>query len=210
VLLSLKRPRPCIAAVFLSLWAAFMGGCGSDPKVARVDDDAITMKEFERQLRILKSLRPDTKADDITRRQVLEQMVKQQLLSDEAKKAGLDKDPSVLEAIQSQREAVRQELMDNIKNAQAQLEQLDRAVEQKVLIEAFLNSRKSAISVSEAELKKAYEERARQSGPTPLPPMIQLRDQLLQQVQLEKLVDQAKPHYTIELYPEVAAQGKLD
>jgi hypothetical protein len=197
--------------VFISLGiAALLGGCGHDATVARINDETISVKDYERQLRILKSLRPDTKADEVTRRQVLEQMVKQQLLCDVAKQAGLDKDPSVLDAIKQQHQAVQDELLTNIKNAQAQLDQLDRAVEQKVLIEALLQSRKSSIAVSEAELKKAYDERKMQAGPTGIPPMMQLRDQLLQQVQLEKLVEEAKPHFSIELYPDVAAQGKLD
>jgi hypothetical protein len=205
------RPRPRRAAVFLSLCVAALAfGCSHNDTVAIVDDDSITVREFERQLRILKSLRPDTKADDLTRRQVLEQMVKQQLLSDEAKKAGLDKDPAVLEAMKTQRQAVQEELLANIRNAKAQLEQLDRAVEQKVLIEALLNARKGAIIVTEAEIRKAYGDRVRQAGLNQVPPMIQIRDQLLQQVQLEKMVDEAKPHYSIQLFPDVAAQGTLE
>lgn len=178
--------------------------------MARINDESIGMREFERQLRILKSLRPDTRPDEVTKRQVLEQMVKQQLLCIEAKRAGLAEDPMVKDAIRRQREAVRDELQTSIKNAQAQLEQLDRAVEQKVLIEKLLESRRAGIKVSEAEIKKAYDERQRQSPGAPLPPMMQLRDQLMQQVQLEKLVDEAKPRYLIELYPDLAAKGKLE
>jgi len=178
--------------------------------VARINDDSISLKDFDRQLRILKSLRPETQADDLTKRQVLEQMVKQQLLCMEAKKMGLDKDPAVRDEIQKQRDAVKQELQDNIKNAQAQLEQLDRAVEEKVLIQRLLDARKAGIQVSESDIAKAYAQRKSQSGAEPLPPLMQIRDQLLQQVQLEKLVDQAKPENKIELFPDVAAQGTLD
>jgi hypothetical protein len=202
-------PRRAFAAVFISLvTAAFTGGCG-EPKVAKVGDETISLREFERQLRILKSLRPDTRADDMTRRQVLEQMVKQRLLTLEAKRLGLDKDMAVADSIRSQRQSVKDELLANIKNAQAQLDQLEVAVEQKVLIEKLLESKKASLPVTDLEVKKAYEARRAQARGAEKP-LAQIRAQLVQQVQLEKLVDAAKAGQVIELFPAVAAQGKLE
>lgn len=201
-------PRPASAAVFVSLVALLQWGCG-EKAVARINSEVIRFDEFERQLRILKSLRPETTVDELTKRQVLEQMVKQELLSLEAKKAGLHKDPSVLAAMEKQRRLVKDELVTSIKNAQAQLDQLDRAVEQKILIESFLEFKKNQVEVSEDEIKNAYDERRRQA-PGSTGALKDLKDQLRQQVQLEKLVESAKGRHHIELYPEVASQGKLD
>ena len=204
------RPRLRHAAVFISLLiAVLLNGCGRND-VARINDETISLKEFERQLRILKSLRPETQDNQETRRQVLEQMVKQELLTVEAKASGLAEDSAVQEAIQKQKIAVMEELQANIKNAQAQLDQLDRAVEQKVLIDRLLEARRGSVSVSEAEITAAYEARKKQLAPVPAPALKQIRDQLLQQVILEKLVEQAKPKHRIELYPDVAAKGKLE
>lgn len=201
-------PRQTRAAVFVSLFALGPWGCGEKP-VARINNDVISFGEFERQLRILKSLRPDTTADELTKRQVLEQMVKQELLSLEAKKIGLDKDPAVKAAMERQRRLVRDELVSSIKNAQAQLDQLDRAVEQKILIESLLEAKKNAVPVSDEEIKMAYEERRRQT-PGSKATLTELRDQLRQQVQLEKLVLEAKALHHIELFPDVASQGTLE
>jgi parvulin-like peptidyl-prolyl isomerase len=175
-------PRRVSAAVFISLGclAALGAGCAKDEPVARVNGEAILTSEFERQWVILKSLRPETKSDGASQRQLLEQMVKQELLVAEAKKAGLDRDPAVKDAMNRQRAAVRAELEATIQGAQAQLAQLDRAVEQKILIEKFL------------DLKGA---RAGAPG---------------RGAMIERLVDEAKPLNQVELFPDAAAKAKLD
>src|SRR5687768_751066 len=135
-----------MGAAFASLgYLAALAGC-SDPgnEVARVGGEPISGVEYARQLRILKSIRPGSSLDEATRRQVLEQMAKQLLLSQEAKRAGLDADPAVQAAIRKQKEAVRLELEEAIANARAQLAQLDRAAEQKVLIERLLDQRRAS------------------------------------------------------------------
>jgi hypothetical protein len=204
----LRTRRSALAALVAAAALPGLGGCRGDAVVAKINDEPIGLKEFDRQLRILKSLRPDTVVNEATRREVLEQMVKQQLLADEAKKAGLDQDPGIQASIQQQREAVRAELNETIENAKAQLDQLDRAVEQKVLIERLLALRSASVSVSEAEIKKAYASRSAQVGAPP--PLKQIHEQLRQQLLLEKLVEAAKPANKIELYPEIAAQGGLE
>lgn len=194
------KPR-LLGAVFLSLLAF---GCSPQPEVAVVGDESIRLDEFDRQLRILKSLRPGTVINEITRRQVLEQMAKQLLLTQEARKAGLDKDPAAKEALARQHEAVKKELQESIRNAQAQLEQLDRAVEQKVLIEQLLKARRGALTVSEKEIKEAYKLRQEQSGPS-TPPLMQVRDQVIDQVLVEKLVEQSRQGVKVELFLDAAS-----
>jgi hypothetical protein len=170
-------PRLLSAAVFISLGAL---GC-SDPPVARIDGEAIGAREFARQLRILKSLRPDTVLDEAAKRQVLEQAVKQRLLCMEARKDGLDKEPSYADALQKQRQEVRAELEETLKNAQAQLEQLERASETKILISRLLESRRA-----------------------------QFKERLSDRELLERIVEQAKQGRRIEVYPDEANRARLD
>jgi hypothetical protein len=198
-------PRLLSAAVFISLGAL---GC-SDPPVARIDGDAIGAKEFARQLRILKSLRPDMVLDEAARRQVLENAVKQRLLSLEAKKAGLDREPGYAEALSKSRQEVRAELQETLKNAQAQLQQLERASETKLLLSRLAQSRRAALPVSEAEIQAAYKQLKERSGKD-LAPLSKLRAQLSEQILLDKLVEQAKQGRRIEVYPDEAARAALD
>ena len=185
------------------LAALGMLGCGADGSiVARINSGSISLKEYERQLLILKSIRPETKLDEGTKRQLLEQMAKQELLTQEAKKAGLDLDPNVKAAMQSQHESVRKELETSILHARAQLDQLERAVEQKVLIERLLEARKGSIKVTDKELRRAYQSSHSQT------PFKQVEGQLRQQLLLEKLVEQVRPGAKIELFPDVAARAE--
>ena len=176
-----------------------------------INGQAIRLKDYERQLVIYKSMRPEASLDEGTRRELLEQMAKQALLTQEAQKAGLDADPAVKAAISQERDAVRKELLGTLANAQAQLEQLDSAVEQKVLIDRLLQARQGGLKASEAELKAAYQAHLdlAKASHQALAPYAQLRSQLIQQVQAEKLVAQIQAGAQVKFYPEAAARAEL-
>jgi hypothetical protein len=204
-------PQSIHKAIFIfSLSVALVSGCAKNEAVARINGKKISLEQFDQQLRILKILRPDTIVNDATRTEVLDQMVKQQILTQEAKNSGLDLDTATQAAMRKQREDVRQDLLESIKDAKAQLAALDQAVEEKILVDRLLNARKDSVEVSEDEIKKAYIDYQREMAPRAATPLSQVRDQLRQRVMLEKLFEAAKPHNQIELYPEIAAQGQLD
>lgn len=174
-----------------------MGGCGQDPAAATVNGEAISSKELKQQLRVFQSVRPGAPDDEGTRRIVLDQLVKQKLLVQAAKKAGLDKDPQLQAQIEARRKSLRAELEKNIADAQAQLLSLDQAIEARSLIEAYSRAERGKLTVTAKDLKDAYAKL--QAKGQPAPAFQQVRDQLLEQVILDRLVDQARVHASIDI-----------
>jgi hypothetical protein len=185
------------AFLFSLAWAAACGRQGE--AVATVNGDRITLAELKRQVRVFQSVRPGS-ADDLgTRQQVLDQLIKQRLLVQMARQAGLDKVPANLEALKQRRASLRADLEKSIADAQAQLQGLDEAVEARTLIEALSQQKRTAMTISAQDLQAAYKARAAQA---PLPPFSQVRDQLLEQVILDRLVEEARRGAKIDLSPE--------
>ncbi len=192
----------------IALLASLGLGCGSS-SVAEVGKQSISLDEFDRQLRVFHSVRPDQALDERTRQQILNQMVKQEALVQEAKRLGLASDPAVKKAMDEQSKAVRFELLEAIASAQAQLDQLDRAVEQRTLIEALLQSQGRSVLISEAELKAAYADRKAAAGSQPIPGMAALKGELEKQLRLEKLFVQVSQNLRITIKPEVLKQSSV-
>lgn len=165
--------------------------------MATVNGETISSKELKQQLRVFQSVRPGSPDDEGTRRIVLDQLIKQRLLVQAAVKAGLDKDPQLQGQIEARRKSLRAELEKNIADAQAQLLSLDKAVEARSLIEAYSKAERARLTVTAKDLKAAYAKL--QAKGQPAPPFQQVRDQLLEQVILDRLVDEARAHATIDI-----------
>ena len=139
----------------LCLLLLLLSGCSGGAAVATVDGEAITRAELDRQVRVFLTVRPQMRDDEATRRQVLDQLVKQRLLVGQARKEGLDRAPGQAEAILKKRAQLRQELEQTISQAQAQLESLDQAVETRALIDAFSQARRKDLVVSDRRYAQA-------------------------------------------------------
>jgi hypothetical protein len=191
---SLAVARAAAGVFLLGLFGLACSRGGSP--VATVNGDPISLAELKRQVRVFQSVRPGVPDDQGTRGQVLDQLIKQRLLVQMARQQGLDKDPKVEQAVDDRRKALRAELQKTIDDAKVQMEGLDAAVESRTLIEALSQSRRTTMVVTPAQLKAAYQARAAQ---TPLPPFEQVRDQILEQVILDRLVDEARQSAKIDL-----------
>jgi peptidyl-prolyl cis-trans isomerase C len=71
-------------------------GAGSQTVVARIDGEAITLQEFERRLHEQSAFTRARYSSPDRRRDLLEQLVRFELLAREAKKRGYDRDPEVV------------------------------------------------------------------------------------------------------------------
>lgn len=196
--MSVRHPSLAYAArAFLfSLGLLSLACSPTDPVVASVNGEEIRYQELKRQVRVFLSVRSQAADDKETQRQVLDQVIKQRLLVQVARQAKLDKDPKVLLQIQERRQALRRELEKSIANAQAQLQGLDDAVEARTLIEALSQAERVSMTVTTKDLQAAYKNRASLG---PLPPFSQVRDQILEQVVLDRLVDQARSHSRVDV-----------
>jgi hypothetical protein len=193
---SLAR-RAAARAFLFSLGCLLWAACGPKPStVATVNGETISSLELASQVTVFKSIRPGVGDDATVRAQVLDQMIKQRLLVQMARQAGLDKDPKNQALIQQRRQDLRAELEKNIADAQAQLGSLDSAVEARTLIEALSQARRVSMTVTSKDLEAAYKVRAQQA---PLPPLAQIHDQVLEQVILDRLVDQARLNAKIDV-----------
>jgi peptidyl-prolyl cis-trans isomerase C len=96
----------CTFGVGALLWAAGCGtrdrdgrraaGGGADTVVARIDGEAITLQEFERRLHEQSAFTRARYSSPERRKDLLEQLVRFELLAREAKKRGYDRDPQVV------------------------------------------------------------------------------------------------------------------
>src|SRR5262245_26675623 len=95
--------RPALAGA--AMLAAMLAACGGEPPnepsqvVARVNDSEITVT----QLRLALAAKGNEAATPETTRQVLEGLVNEQLLIDAALRNELDRDPLVMQALESAR-----------------------------------------------------------------------------------------------------------
>ena len=196
----MKQAALIIFAVFLT--ALFAGGCGraDDPVVATVNGEAITLEQLRAQYRVLRSVRPAQEFDKATRDQLLDQMVRQELLVQEARARGLDRDPSLVAAIDGQRERLKKELQEQIRDAQAQLDQLDGAVRSKALIDALVLEFEREHRPSPAEVEAYYRSQA-ERGQT-LPPLEQVRPQVARQIMVDRLVREVQGRYEVRINQE--------
>jgi hypothetical protein len=177
-----------------------LAACGKQGSaVATVNGEAISAAELKRQVRVFQSVRPGSADDLSTRQQVLDQLIKQRLLVQMARQAGLDKVPANLDAVAKRRASLRADLEKSIADAQAQLQGLDEAVEARTLIEALSQQRRTGMTITVKDLQAAYKTRV---AVAPLPPFSQVRDQLLEQVILDRLVVEARRGAKIDLSPE--------
>jgi len=167
--------------------------------VAEVDGRAITRAELRAQVRVFQSVRPEAADDLATRRQVLDHLVTQQLLLGLARREGLDRDPALRAEIERRRGELRAGLERTLADAKAQLATLDESVEAKTLLDALAREPRPGLTVTARELKAAYAQRSAQG---PVGPFGQVRDQLYQQLLLDRLAEQARGSAVVVLHPE--------
>ena len=173
----------------------FLAAC-QRPPVAVVNGLAISRAELAAQVRVLQSVRPEAADDLATRRLVLEQLIRQQLLVSAARRTGLDQDPALKAAVQQQSAAARQRLGRQIDGLQAQLALLDQSVEAKVLVDAWSQAQRKGMTITEQDLRTAYAKRA---AAGPLPPFQAVRDQLLDQMILDRLEERERAQARIQV-----------
>ncbi|HXC64883.1 MAG TPA: SurA N-terminal domain-containing protein [bacterium] len=173
----------------------FLAAC-QRPPVAVVNGQAISRTELAAQVRVLQSVRPEAADDAATRRLVLEQLIRQDLLVSAARRAGLDQDPALKAAIAQQSAAARQRLGRQLAGLQAQLDFLEQSVEAKVLVDAWSQSQRKAITITAQDLLAAY---AKRSAAGPLPPFQAVRDQLLDQMILDRLEERERAQARIQV-----------
>jgi hypothetical protein len=183
-----------------------VSGCGDGKAVATINKKKNTLKEYEQQAKLLQSLYQGQALDATARRQVLEQMVKQELLVQEAEKAGLAAKPEVKQLIEQQRVQYKGGLETQIANLKLQLSQIDNAVRSRVLIETLLKEKGASSPVTDKEAKEFFN-RMKQQGATNRP-FEQERPRIEQQILLDRLVGQAKEKAEIDVQMDlVTAQG---
>jgi hypothetical protein len=173
----------------------FLAAC-QPPPVATVNGQAITRAELEDQLRVFQGVRPEATDDPATRRMVLEQLIRQRLLVSAARRAGLDQEPDLKAAVQRQRDALRQRLGQQISSLQAQLAELDESVEAKVLVDAWSQSQRRGLTITVQDLRAAYAQRSKGGA---LPPFETVRDQLLNEMVLDRLVERERAQAQIQV-----------
>jgi hypothetical protein len=197
--------KPIQAVVFFCLLGLVFSGCGmgGGKVVATVNKVSITLDEFQQQCLALQSMRPGMTLDDATRRQILEQMVKQELLAQQAGQMGLDQKPEIQQEISQKRQQFHQELEAKIESAKQQMKHLDKDIRNNVLIEELIGLKANQDLVSEVEAKNYYQNLKKQNAN--LPPYPQVASRIHQQLLLEKLVSQAKEKADVTLHTELLA-----
>jgi len=173
----------------------FLAAC-QRPPVAVVNGRAISRAELNAELRVLQGVRPAAADDLATRRAVLDQLIRQELLADAARRAGLDKEPAFRSALEQRRGQVRQGLQRQISGLQAQLALADRSVETQALVDAWSQSQRPSLTVTVQDLQDAYKRRSRAGA---MPPFQAVRDQLLDELILDRLVERERSTARIEL-----------
>lgn len=87
--------------------------------LARVNGEAITVEDFQEQLEEISPIYRDNFNDLIAKRKLLDGMVKERLLLQEAKKAGLHRDKKIYDQLQKIKKQmlIREVLKTNIENS---------------------------------------------------------------------------------------------
>src|SRR4051812_17959173 len=136
------RRQALIPFVLLSLACLLGPGCrGGGKTVATGNNTKISMDEYQQQVAAPQSMRRGMPLDDAARRQVLEQMVKQELLVQEAANLGLDKKPEVQEKIAASRKEYHEQLETKIEQAKSQLKHMDKDIRNNIMIEELLKTK---------------------------------------------------------------------
>lgn len=142
-------------------------GCSGDPSdpgpvLARVDDYRLYLDEFQRQLAAELEYAPDAKLTQPVRERFLDGLIRKELLIQEARRRGLDREEAFVRAIERHWEAT---LIRNL------LETKGREILERTL-------------VGEEEVRARYARLQRETGD--LPPLEELRDQVAALIREEK------------------------
>jgi hypothetical protein len=173
----------------------FLAACRPSP-VATVNGAAITRAELDAQVHVFQGMHPGVPDGPELRRQVLDQMIKLSLLEQAARRSGLAQDPALLASVQAQEAQARERLQTALRDAHERLAGLDAAVLQQALVQAWSRRQRAGITITAQDLHEAYDLRARSQ---PLPPFNALRDQLMEQLILDRLVERERPHADVQV-----------
>lgn len=173
----------------------FLAACQPSP-VATVNGRVVSAAELAAQVSVMQSGRPAGPGDASLRGQALDQLIQWTLLEQAAQRAGLDRDPDVEAAVKAQTVEQRARLEQALRDVRAQLKVVDESVRQRVLVEAWSRHERGGLTITAQDLRAAYDLRAQRQ---PLPPFAVVRDQLLEQLILEKLVQRERPHADVTI-----------
>jgi hypothetical protein len=176
-------------------------GCSGKP-LATVNGKKITLKEFEQQVQTYQGMRQNQPVDRETRQAILTQMVKQELLVQEAGKLGLDKKTELKARILEQANQYREELKTRIAMEQSQLGQIDKAVRSRVLIEELLSVKAKEYGINEKQVHAYYDDLKKKGQAGSLPPFEQVWESVRQQMVLDRVSDEAKEKNDVQVFME--------
>ena len=180
--------KPTILRVMAFCLVLALIGCGQDGDngqdkvVARVNDYRMTLNDFKEQLNAELEFTADVKLTETVRKNFLEEMIRKELLIQEAKRLGLDTEPDFVRAIERYWESTLIRRLLEIKGAE-------------------IGAR---ILVSEEEIQAQY--RKLKTVHDPLPPLEKMREQLARQLKeqnktiaLQKWISDLRKNSQIEI-----------
>ncbi len=200
------RRRVAVQAGLAAACLLLLAGCGQGGKtLATVNGSKITMGQFDDQVKVLEAMHPGEPMDLNTRRMLVDQLVQQELLVQEAKKEGLDQKPDLQAQILRETQDEKQSLESTIENARLQLKQIDKAVKDKVLIEALIDAKAKELNVGDKDVKAYYDNLKKENKN--IPPLASISERIRQQIVLEKVIAAAKEKADVNIHMDLVSQG---
>jgi hypothetical protein len=188
----------------LVFWSAFLfwglQGCGEGNAVARVNGAVISLEQLDRQVLIYTGFWPELEVNENLKIQLLQQMIKQELLVQEAIRRGFDQETETAQKIKEKLLSSRQELLENITRMQAQLDQLEKATQASILIDRLLLETSGQVSASKDEIKELYQ--SKQKAGQKLGELKEVEARLDKEIRVEKLVANLHTGAKVEVYRE--------
>lgn len=148
--------------LFLSLLSCSPEQKADDEIVARINDRALTLSECQRQMAMAVDLHEDYKLTQEAQGKILEELIRKELLIQEAKRLQLDRKENFVRAIERHWEST---LIRNL------MEMKGEEFSQRIL-------------VSEDEIRAVYNEAKNQR--TQLEPLDELRDEIIRRIREDK------------------------
>jgi len=160
----MKKTFLCIGVVFLflSLLSCSPEQKADDEIVARINDRALTLGECQRQMAMAVDLHEDYKLTQEAQGKILEELIRKEILIQEAKRLHLDRKENFVRAIERHWEST---LIRNL------MEMKGEEFSQRIL-------------VSEDEIRAVYNEAKNQR--TQLEPLDELRDEIVRRIREDK------------------------
>ena len=175
------------------------------PIVAKIDDEKVTLVEFQERLAALPPQMQVMYAYEEGYREFLDSLVEQKVLYQEAKRQGLDRDEVIRSRIDNYVDQTRLTIERNIGKLKERLAELESSVEESLLAREMLDRANPAeIEVSEEEIKEYYDEakaKVLQANPeAQFPDLGMVRRELRRHLARKKYVERLKEDAILEIY----------